>query len=163
MPTDVPKSTPICTEMRGSCDGATNRSSVVVRPPPLTHPRPASNASSSESELAPRCQQPYLGGQQPRRKLAASDPGKGRTGGPGRACQEGIDHGPTTRSIPSALYPRYLCSPTSKCSGSNFRTNQPPHDAFGPADARCGGGLRWSATRPGCCPLTKYPGSVTRW
>src|SRR5918998_2230359 len=159
MPADVPKSTPICMETRGSCDGAP----VVVRPPALTPPRPASNASGSESESAPRYRQPYQGGQQPRRKMAALDPGKGRTGGPGRACQEGIDHDPTTRSIPSALYPRYQCSPTSRCSRSNYRTNQPPHDAFGPADARCGGGLRWSATRPGCCPLTKYPCSETRW
>src|SRR5215207_11143558 len=148
MPTDAPKSTPICTEMRGSCDGATDYASVFARPPPVTHPRPALDASGSESELAPRYRQPYLGGQQPRHKMAALDPSKGRTGGPGRACQRGIDHDPTTRSIPSALYPRHLCSPTSRCSRSNYRTNEPPHDAFGRADARYGGGLRWSATRP---------------
>src|SRR5918994_3399023 len=103
MPTDVPKSTPICTEMRGSCDGATDYASVLAGPPPVTPPSPALDASGSESELAPRYRQPYLGGQQPRRKTAASDPGKGRTGGPGKVCQQGIDHSPTTLEMIEGL------------------------------------------------------------
>src|SRR5829696_403792 len=163
MPTDAPKSTPICTEMRGSCDGATDYASVLARPPPVTHPRAALDASGSESELAPRYRQPYLGGQQPRRKTAVSDPGKGRTGGPGKVCQQGIDHSPTTPSTPSAPYPRYQCARTSRYSRWNSRTSQPPHDVSGPADARCGVGLRWTATRPGYCPLTEYPCSEIGW
>src|ERR671911_478701 len=163
MPADAPKSTPICTKTKGSCVGATDRALVLVGPSAVTHPEPASNASGSESERAPRYRRPCQGGQRLQRKTAASDPGKGQTGGPGKVCQRGIDHGPTTRSIPSALSPRNRCSLTSRCSLSNFRTTQPPHGASGRADARCDGGLRWSAKRPECCPLTKYPCSETRW
>src|SRR5918994_1536604 len=162
MPTDAPKSTLICAETRGSCVDVTDHASVLALPPALTHPRPASNASGSEFEWAPRYPQPYPGGQQPQRKTAASDPGKEQTGGPGKACRQGIDHSLTTLSIPSALYLRHQCPPTSRSSRSNFRTNRPPHDASGRADARCGGGLLWSATHQGCFPLTKYPCPETR-
>src|SRR5918997_6349808 len=127
MPTDAPKSTPICTATRGSCVGAaTHHASVLALPPPVTHPGPALNASGSESELGPRYRQPCLGGQQPQRKTAASDPSRGRTRGPGKTCQRGIDHCLTTRSIPSAQYLQCLCPPTRR-SRSNSRTSQLPH------------------------------------